>query len=272
MSIFQISALIIVICALVVIGGVAAFQKTAVYKFSAEPGQPSHYGLSSFQEFTVATEHGHNLRVWASKPRQGMPVIISFYGNFSQLGTSVQRLKPLSDLGFGVAVMEYRGSDKGASPAGELAFAHDAVSLYDQLDTVMGFHVEPENRVIHGFSLGTSPATYLASNRDAAALILESGFDRLCRFQQRRLKGLPACKLMWAERHDVVDLIRSVDMPLLIAHGARDQAIPLPWSEALFNAAKSPKTFKHYEDGGHGDLLGKGLAQDIKTFLAPDLN
>lgn len=259
-------------CVLIIIGGVATFQKSAVYKFSPEPGHPSDYDLSSFQEIALATERGHNLRVWASKPQQGMPVFISFYGNFSQFGTSVKRLKPLSDLGFGVVVMEYRGSDEGASPAGELEFARDAVSLYDQLDTIIGFDVEPENRVIHGFSLGTSPATFLASKRDAAALILESGFDRLCRFQQRRLKGLPACKLMWAERHDVVDMIRSIDMPLLVAHGTRDKAIPLPWSEALFDAAKSPKSFKRYEDGGHGDLLNQGLIPDIQAFLKPDLN
>lgn len=257
------------ICALVVIGGIAVFQKTAIYRFSPEPNGPQHYGLSSFRQVMLPGQAKDPLRVWLSPPASKKPVIISFYGNFSQLGPSVKRLMPFVDMGFGVAVMEYRGATQGASPAGEAAFARDALFLYDQLDTAIGMTIPAGRRVIHGFSLGTSPATYLAAHRPGAALILESGFDRLCRFQQRRLKGLPACKFMWAERHDVVDLIAAVDMPVLMAHGARDTAIALPWAKDLFEAANTPKTFKTYEDGAHGDLLAKGLAHDINAFMFP---
>ncbi|WP_371170603.1 alpha/beta hydrolase [Aliiroseovarius sp. 2305UL8-7] len=272
MSIFQIAGIGIVICVLSLFGGIAVFQKTAVYKFSPEPMHPADYDLSSFRDVTIETEHDDPLRVWVSDPKPGKAVIISFYGNFSQLGPSVKRLKSLVNLGYGIAVMEYRGSAKGAARAGEAEFARDANALYDKLDSVMGETIGPNNRVLHGFSLGTSIATQLAANRPAAALILESGFDQLCRFQARRWKGLPACKLMWAERHDVINSITSVDMPILVAHGALDQAIPLPWSEALFDAAPAPKEFMLYDDGAHGDLLDKGLADDIEAFLDPYVN
>lgn len=195
-------------------------------------------------------------------------MVISFYGNFTQFGPSVQHLTPLIQLGYGVAVMEYRGADGDAGSAGEIGFAQDARAFYDQLDRLTGAHFPADRRIIHGFSLGSSIATHLAATRDASALVLESSFDSLCRFQTRRLRGIPMCWLMWRERHDVRDQIGKVDMPILIAHGAKDTSIPLPWAQALYDAAPDPKTFKVYEQGTHTTLFDLGLADDIARFYA----
>lgn len=266
MSIFQIGIVIAIALLGAVIGGVAVFQNTAIYRFTPEPGTPEDYGLPGMKEVTFANEDGAQLRAWIAMPDGDAPMVISFYGNFTQFGPSVQHLTPLMQLGYGVAMMEYRGSDGSAGSVGEAGFAKDARALYDQLNRLAGVPIPAERRIIHGFSLGSSIATHLAATRDAAALVLESSFDSLCRFQTRRLRGLPMCRLMWRERHDVRDRIIDVDMPILIAHGAQDTAIPLPWAQALFDAAPDPKTFKVYDQGTHTSLFDLGLAEDIARF------
>ena len=267
MSIFQVGIIVAIALVGVLIGGVALFQNTAIYRFSAEPGTPGDYGLTEMEEVTFTNSDGAPLRAWIALPKGDAPSVISFYGNFTQFGPSVQHLTPLIQLGYGVAVMEYRGAD-GTGPAGEVGFAQDARAFYDQLDGLAGVLIPADRRIIHGFSLGSSIATHLAATRDASALVLESSFDSLCRFQTRRLRGVPMCWLMWRERHDVRDLIGDVDMPILIAHGAKDTSIPLDWAQALYNAAPDPKTFKVYEHGTHTTLFDLGLVDEIARFYA----
>ncbi len=267
MSTFQIVFIGLALTAGIVLGGISYFQNQAVYVLHHETKTPEEYGLTDVQEVRIQVQTGEHLRVWVRKPESDKPVLISFHGNFTRLGPSYARLKPFLDKGYGLIMFEYRGARPGDRTPGETGYAEDARLLFDQLDILMGEPIPTERRIIHGVSLGSSIAVHLAASRQAAALVLEASFDKLCKFQQNRLRGLPMCLIMWKERHDVVEHIRKIRTPLLIAHGAKDQSIPVPWARSLLNAAPEPKEFILYETGTHTNLLTQGLVEDLDQFV-----
>ncbi|MFV0473265.1 MAG: alpha/beta hydrolase, partial [Pikeienuella sp.] len=177
-------------------------------------------------------------------------------------------LLPLMEAGYGLAMMEYRGSGATKGPPGETRFAADARALYDQLDQLTAAPAAAEARILHGFSLGSGVAVRLAAERRFAAVMLEASYPRLCRYFERRNHGLPLCALMWRERYDAIDRIAAIDAPKLFIHGAQDQALPLPWAEELFAAAGEPKRMEALSGGGHADLAAHGLFPAIFAFLA----
>ena len=48
-----------------------------------------------------------------------------------------ERLRALQEQGFGLAMMEYRGSGATGGKSSEMNFARDALAFYDQLDELM---------------------------------------------------------------------------------------------------------------------------------------
>lgn len=258
--------------AVALIGSVALFQRYGIYSFTSETGTPADYDLDTVKEVGFVNLEDRPLRAWISPPSRDMPVIISFYGNGGQLGGSMLRLKGLIEKGYGIAMLEYRDAGRFSHDASEDAYADDARALYDQLDTMFALAIPASQRAIHGFSVGSSIAAHLAQSRPAGALILEASFDKSCRYHRQRLHGIPMCQLMWRERHDVVNQIQNIEMPVLVAHGAQDASVPVAWAKALYDAIPSKKEFQVYDPGAHTNLFDRGLTEDVDTFLRGALN
>ncbi|WP_171133155.1 MULTISPECIES: alpha/beta hydrolase [unclassified Ruegeria] len=259
----------LVVLAIAVMAGVLYWSKYKIYRFSAEPARAEAF--EGVERVVFQASDGTELRAFAVPGLPDAPVLISFYGNFTGLMPSFRRLQPIIDQGIGVVMLEYRGSGDAPGIPSEANFTADAMALYDHLDTLIGRSTSPEQRFVHGYSLGVSPATALAAQRPVGGLIIEAGYDSLCRFQQKRLRGFPMCRLMWAERHDVIAHAPDLSAPILLAHGQKDRDIPVVWANLLYDALPEPKRQMIYPDGTHTNLMTQGLAEDIVTFIVgPD--
>lgn len=249
-------------------GGIWAFQTWGIYSFDRTVRTPAEMGLADTRVVTFWSEDGAGIHAWIRPPAPGRPVILTFHGNASDIGHSMKRLTRLAEAGYGLVMMEYRGSGATEGPPGEARFAADARALYDALEGLMGEEIPAARRVLHGFSLGTGVGVRLAAERPFAAVVLEASFPSACLYYQTRLMGLPMCRLMWAERYDVIDRIGAVTAPKLFVHGGRDAAVPPDWGRALHDAAPGPKHFVLLEGGGHADLTSHGLIPAMRDFLA----
>ena len=248
-------------------GGVWVFQTVGVYRFDSASQVPTAFGLITTRVVAFMSEDGTPLQAWVAGPAPERPVILSFYGNSSAIGTSMQRLAPLIADGYGLVMLQYRGSGAGAGHPSEEGFARDARALYDQLDALIGQPTPANRRVLHGFSLGAGVGSRLAAERPFGAVVLEASFPRGCEYYQKRYFGFPLCTLMWAERFDIIDRIGSVTAPKLFVHGTEDRSIPLLWGQRLFDAAPAPKVFVALPGGGHSDLVHHGLIKAMQDFL-----
>lgn len=268
MGIIQTMLLALVVVALAVAGGAWAFQTWGIYRFQPVAQAPADFGRAGVRVVEFRSEDGSPIHAWVVDPGPGHPVILSFYGNSAAIGPSMARLMPLVADGYGLVVMEYRGSGATRGKPGEAAFAKDARALYDGLDELLGRPVAPAERVLHGFSLGAGVGSRLAATRPFAAVILEASPLRTCLYYQDRYFGLPFCSVLWDERYDIVDFVREIPAPKLFVHGALDAALPVERARLLAETAPPPATYVELPGGHHADLADHGLIPAIEAFLA----
>jgi len=71
----------------------------------------------------------------------------------------------------------YSSFDKGIFNTNEENVLDDAVYVYDYLNKVIG--IDQKNLIIFGRSIGSGPATHLASVRNPACMLLMSAFKSI---------------------------------------------------------------------------------------------
>jgi fermentation-respiration switch protein FrsA (DUF1100 family) len=269
---FRFVILTLLALALVGLAGLWAFQRFGVYRLDAAPQTPADVGLADAVEIVdFVSEDGQSGRAWVARAagtsaEGGRPYILSFHGDASSIGGTMAVLAPLIEAGYGVVMMQYRGTQGLPGHPSETGFATDARALYDQLDTLLGETVPAEMRVLHGYSLGAGVGSRLAAARPFAGVILQSAPYRACLYYERRYRIVPFCRLMWRERYDIVDHLRGIEAPVLIVHGVRDEAVPAAEARANYEAAPNPWGLRLLE-GGHADLAQHGLNEAIAEFV-----
>jgi fermentation-respiration switch protein FrsA (DUF1100 family) len=247
--------------------GLVLSARTLIYPFRAEPSATMTAGVPGAVIRTFTGEGGVEISAWIVPPKGGRPVILYFMGNAGSLISNGPRLSELVHRGFGIAALNYRGAGEGPGEPTQETLTSDALAFYDQLDRLIGQAVAPSGRVIYGTSLGAALAVQVAAERQAAALVLETPFNRMCEVAEFHYPIFPACLVLPYERWPSADLIARVEAPLLIQHGDADQTIPLSQGRALFDAANQPKRLIVYPGGRHNDLRLRGAGIDAINFI-----
>ena len=126
--------------------------------------------------------------------------------------------------------------------------------------------VPPRHIVIHGYSLGTGAACYLASRvPEARALVLEAPFTSI--YAVAGLGWMPGNRFPSDRR------IGKVSFPVMIAHGSGDTVIPVDHGKKLYALVRSPgKRFFEVKGAGHNDIIAVAGAEywrSLADFLDP---
>ena len=157
-------------------------------------------------------------------------ILVYFHANAEDLGTIRSFLEELRDnLQIHVLGMEYPGYGIYAgSPTAE-GIMRDAESLIYFISHVMGR--QHADIILMGRSIGTGPATYLASKYTLAGLILISPYTSI-RSVVKHLYGRFMAYLI-KDRFCNLDYIGGVLSPIFILHGMKDTTIPYTQSLKL---------------------------------------
>jgi hypothetical protein len=185
------------------------------------------------------------LRGWkypSSKPNA--PVILFFNGNGMTIDRSDPFYRQLVQTGAELCVYDYRGIGFSAGSPDVMAFRQDALRLYDSLTAS-----SPGRPVIvYGFSLGTAMATYIASQRNVAGLILAgtiaSAVEEFPVYSRAHgVSAETAAALIPApdsiEAFNEVGNIARSSAPLLMLHGEADTLVPIDQGREVFAASSS---------------------------------
>lgn len=194
---------------------------------------------------------------------QPAPVAIFFHGNAEIIDYLDEIVMPYRQMGMSVYLPEYRGYGRGKGRPSEAAILGDALRFYDEL--IKRPDVDKSRVVIHGRSLGGGPATYLASQRPAKALVLQSVFTSTS--DMANTFGAPGFVARHAFRNDRI--IPTLDLPILIAHGTSDDVIPIAQGRKLASLAKRA-TFLEYpcdHNGFPGDGHEEEWWKEVASFL-----
>jgi pimeloyl-ACP methyl ester carboxylesterase len=146
--------------------------------------------------------------------------------------------------------MDLRGYGWSAGSPSEEGWRKDATAAFDHL---VGRGIAPERIVVHGVSIGTGPAMWLAERRELSGLILQSPFTSLASVAQRTFFFVP-CRLLLRDRYDNLAAAPAITDPVLIIHGTADGIVAPGHSERLAAAFPDPVRRVTAPGYGHNDL------------------
>ena len=121
--------------------------------------------------------------------------------------------------------------------------------------------------LLWGRSLGSGPATYVASVREARGLLLETPFDSAVAVAADRYGFLPV-QLLMHDQFRVEDWIRDVAEPVFVAHGTADRTIGVQHGQRVYDLVPNKAGLWIEEGADHGDLWERGIWDRAKAFFA----
>ena len=216
--------------------------------------------LTAAEQVAIPVGQGEQVTGWYQAPAPGKPVILYFRGNAQSFSREHERYESFVAAGFGFLAFDYRGFP--GSP-GELTEAHvleDGLAAFDWL-AAKGVPI-----ALWGRSLGSGPATYVASQREAESLLLETPFRSAVAVAAERYPFLPVGLLM-ADQYPVDQWIGKVAEPVHVVHGTADNTIPVHHGREVFALAPNPDGITIVEGAGHDGLWGSGLWDVAQAFI-----
>jgi pimeloyl-ACP methyl ester carboxylesterase len=163
----------------------------------------------------------------------------------------------LRAAGFSVLGIDYRGFGMSPGVPSETAMYADAEAAFDAL---LHRGVAPGRIILLGHSLGSGPAVSLATRHRAAALVLFGAFTSIPDAAAERYPWLPV-RYVASVQFDSLTRMRSVHIPVVVAHSRADTTIPYAHALKLYAAAREPKRLLLFDVpsndgfGGHVDTL-----------------
>lgn len=256
---------------LIVLGAVFVMQRSLIYPAGKTVPDAAMAAAAGIRMVTTHTADGLGLTHWFRPPADdSTPVVVVFHGNAGHVGDRVPKLIELMRAGFGVLLSGYRGYGGNPGQPSEEALSADARLL---LDWLAGQGVPPERTVLYGESLGTGIAVKMATERPAAAVILEAPYTSIAEVAQAHYWYLPARWLV-LDKWDSISRIARINAPLLLMHGLRDRTIPARFGRRLFEEAADLKQLLLIEDGEHSDLydfpeVPRQVIDFVRTHAVP---
>lgn len=167
-------------------------------------------------------------------------LMIFFHGNAEDALCSLMFIGKLcDDIQCHAIIVEYPGygiyTEKGVS---EKLMFEDALGVYDF--AVKSLNFDPNQIIIFGRSLGSGPATFLASQRKCFYLILFAAFTNIQNVAKSKVSIL---SFFVKNRFRNDRNIKNVKNPIFFIHGKSDQVIPVNHSITLFEDSPTDQKF-----------------------------
>ena len=234
-------------------------QRALQYNAIGEVTALANVALPAASDVAIPVD-GAAVNGWYQAPAAGMPLIVYYKGNSESFTAEHERYERMVADGYGFLAFDYRGFPASPGSISEAGILADATAAYDWA-TAQGFPI-----VIWGRSLGTGPATYVASQRDAEALLLETPFLSAVTVAAERYPVLPVNWVM-LDQFRSNEWIADVEEPVMVAHGTADRTIGVSNGERLFALAPNKDELWIVPDADHSDLWDAGIWHKAKAFF-----
>ena len=248
------------------------FEKSITFHPTREPWGGSWKLPQGAEDVWFEVAGGTRLHGWFVRAARqpAAATVVYMHGNGGNVSYLDWMGEDLAARGFDVLLFDYRGYGRsGGEVSDERGIYADADAAYDYVTKARG--APAERVVLYGQSLGTAAAVDVAARKPCGALVLESGFSSAGDMAATILPWLPrAAHRFVRNRFDSVGKLPAVRCPVLVAHGDRDEMIPVEQGRKLFDAAPEPKRLVIVRGAGHNDLSvvgGVPYMNDVTDFI-----
>lgn len=210
-----------------------------------------------FEPVSLQTSDGLRLAAQYLPAQPKRPTIIFFHGNADSLAGSQVATIGLAKAGYGLLLPEYRGYGGNPGSPSEDGLNRDAEAAADFLRQR---GVADGTMIAYGNSLGSGPATALATRRPLGGLVLVSAYTSLAGIVASHVAPLPVRALVF-DRFDNLAKLRTSAVPVLVIHGDADRVIPVEDGRVL-GIARTGVDYREVSGAGH-DLAYQPAAQAL---------
>jgi fermentation-respiration switch protein FrsA (DUF1100 family) len=205
----------------------------------------------AFQEISVKTEDGIDLKAWYAPAASKHYTIVFFHGNADSLHSAAQIADPYIAAGYGFLVAEYRGYSGLPGKPTEIGLYADGRAYIGEL---MRRGVDSQRIILMGHSLGTGVAVEMAQENHVGGLMLLAPYVSMPKVAQAHFSIFPVGILV-LDRFENAKKIGSIHEPILIVNGSRDDVVLPAQGRELYNLANEPKELHTLPNRGHNDLF-----------------
>lgn len=267
------------------IGLLVATQLTTPVRETMER-TPADAGLD-FREVSFESGDGLDLEGWwvpeAEDSSRAVILVHGFGGNKSSRHI-VETAPIYARAGYGVLMLDLRGNGESEGERTTVGY-QETQDVQGALGWLEDQGFEPEEVVLHGWSMGAATVVRSAPGTDVAAVVEEGGhadLPLLLREQLPERSGLPAffnpgvllmAKLFlgadaWAVRpEEEAEKLCEEGTPLLVIHSTDDEVVPLEHAQR-FLAAYPGAAFWQIEGYDHVEAyIHPGYEEEILSFL-----
>lgn len=201
-------------------------------------------------ELTAAD--GTHQRAWllpAGAAGQKHPLVIYFGGNAEETSYMLDEVAPAATCSW--LLVSYRGYGGSHGKPGEAALYADALAWYDL--AAARPDVDATRIVAFGRSLGSGVATWLATRRPLAGVVLVTPYDSMVAVGRRHYPYLPV-GLLLRNRFDSLARAPHLHVPALFLPAAHDHIVPPAHARRLYEAWAGPRIWRLLPRVGHNDI------------------
>jgi fermentation-respiration switch protein FrsA (DUF1100 family) len=215
----------------------------------------------------ITTEDSVRIHGWFAPAENALATLVMAHGNAGNISHRIPIIRQLQSTGFNVLMFDYRGYGKSEGSPDEEGIYKDGKAVLDYTLTLP--EVNPKRIVLWGTSLGGAVVIEVATQRTAAALILEATFTSMQEMAGIHYSFLPARYILRTKLNSI-EKISSIHIPILSIHGTEDEIVPLDMGKELFDKANEPKEFYEIPGADHNNTFfvgGTKYYTTVKEFV-----
>ena len=231
---------------------------------------PAQVGLA-YEDIHLKTSDDISLHGWYVPAAQPRGTVLFLHGNAGNISHRLDSVQMFHRLGFSTLIFDYRGYGSSGGTPTEQGTYRDAEAAWRHLAEQR--HTPSCRIVLYGESMGGAVAAQLAVHQKPAALVIASSFTSVPDLAQHIYPYLPI-RLLARIHYDTCEYLRTITVPVLIAHSPEDEIVPFEHGHALFAAANPPKQFLELA-GGHNDgfiFMRESWIKALDEFLGERMN
>jgi len=231
---------------------------------------PAQVGLS-YEDIHLKTADDISLHGWYVPAAQPRGTVLFLHGNAGNISHRLDSVQMFHRLDYSTLIFDYRGYGSSGGTPTEQGTYRDAEAAWRHLAEQR--HTPSCRIVLYGESMGGAVAAQLAVHQKPAALVIASSFTSVPDLAQHIYPYLPI-RLLARIHYDTREYLRSITVPVLIAHSPEDEIVPFEQGHALFAAANPPKQFLELA-GGHNDgfiFMRESWIKVLGEFLGERMN
>lgn len=214
------------------------------------------------QPLDYETHDGQTLRSWYMAPDEDHPVIVYFAGRDGDILRKPRHLFPLTERGYGLLLVGYRGY--GGNPG----FPNEPqmyIDNYGLLSQVRSSGMAENGFILYGYSMGTGFAANAATQIAPVGVILEAPMSSFLDSVRQQAGQVPA--FLVRTRFDNLAKIAEIRAPTLLLAGGMDSVTPAWFALSLAAVNQTYATVKVFEDANHFNIMRLGGSDAITNFL-----